>query len=169
MPNYWVVVFSFFFCLLEWFCWGLAPSAKGIILSHLRARLKAAIYDYRSNIQFAGSRPPLGGWGAQGYREPLLGVGVWIVLMESVDDIDPGNKTWLNLNFALIVLPFPSLSPPMQASPRLWTSQTLRLARPSRSGPWCTLDFGLILTCLSIMPPCTHTRRTLNKGPLSPI
>ena len=36
---------------------------KGIILSHLlRARPKVAFHDYHSNIQFAGPRPPFGGW-----------------------------------------------------------------------------------------------------------
>ena len=49
--------------------------AKGIILSSTIRLLKAAIYNSRSNIQFAGSRPPLGGWEseAQGYYiEPLV-------------------------------------------------------------------------------------------------
>ena len=40
-------------------------SAKGIIFSHPHARLNAAIYDYQSNVPFAGSRPPLGGLGGR--------------------------------------------------------------------------------------------------------
>ena len=42
---------------------------KGIVLSHLRARLEAAIYDSKSNVcssQALGrSQPPLGGGGGQ--------------------------------------------------------------------------------------------------------